>query len=170
MNAWLHTRSNLRLLIIIVLEIFITPFSFSAQTGDTVDVKMHGTLKRKPCHINNDGIIEINFGNVGINKVDGKRYIQPIDYKLECEDPDESANLKMTLQGTQTSYNTGAINTSINGLGIEILQTGKAVVINQSFVIDYNNPPKLEAVPVASGAALTEGAFTATATLLAEYE
>ncbi|WP_425024884.1 fimbrial protein [Pantoea agglomerans] len=135
-----------------------------------VDVTMHGTLKRKPCHINNDGIIEINFGNVGINKIDGKRYIQPIDYTLECEDPEESANLKMTLQGTQTSYNTGAINTSVNGLGIEILQTGKAVVINQPFTIDYNNPPKLEAVPVASGTALTEGAFTATATLLAEYE
>lgn len=152
------------------LSFISTPFTFATQTGDTVDVTIHGTLKRMPCHINNDGVIAIEFGNVGINKVDGKRYIKNIDYKLECEDPDAVANLNMTLKGTQTSYNTGAIVTNVNGLGIEILQNSTPVIINQPFVIDYNNPPVLQAVLVSSGVTLTEGAFSATATLLAEYE
>ncbi|MGK3141809.1 fimbrial protein [Pantoea sp. C2G6] len=163
------------LLGVIVLQFFTIPLSFAAetyatQTGDTVNVTIHGTLKRKPCYINNDGIIAIDFGNVGVNKIDGKNYIKTIDYTLECEDPDETANLKMTLAGTQTTYDKGAITTSVDGLGIELLQNGTAVVINQSFVIDYNKPPVLQAVPVTSGASLSEGAFTATATLLAEYE
>ncbi|MEM6160436.1 fimbrial protein [Erwinia sp. P6884] len=153
--------------------LFLLIFSFGAvadQTGDTLNVKIHGTLKRVPCVISNDKAITIEFGNVGVNKVDGENYKQVIGYTLECEDPDETANLNMTLRGAQTSYNTGAINTNVPGLGIEILQNGSPVTINQSFVIDYNNPPVLEAVPVSSGATLTEGAFSSTATLLAEYE
>lgn len=154
----------------IILPFVLIPSSFAVQKGDTVNVKIHGTLKRKPCHINNDNIIYIEFGNVGIRKVDGKRYIQDIKYTLECEDPDQSANLIMTLKGTPASYNTGAINTNVTGLGIEILQNGTPVKINQPFVIDYNSSPALQAVPVSSGVALNEGAFNATATLLAEYE
>ncbi|WP_293770409.1 fimbrial protein [uncultured Pantoea sp.] len=169
MDARLHTLLT-KYISVIAIIFFVIPFCFAVQTGDTLDLKIHGTLKRKPCHINNDGMIYIEFGNVGIKKIDGKRYIQDINYTLECEDPDDSANLKMTVKGAQTSYNTGAINTNIPGLGIGILQNGLPVIINQPFVIDYNSPPVLKAVPVASGVTLYEGAFNATATLLAEYE
>ena len=147
----------------VLLLLFVNFFSSAEQTGDTLSVVIHGTLKRKPCHINNDGVIAVEFGNVGINKVDGERYKQTIPYTLECDDPDETVNLNMTLKGTQTAYDSGAIETSVSGLGIEILQ-------NEPFVIDYSRPPVLEAVPVSSGAPLIEGAFSATATLLAEYE
>nr|WP_024967127.1 fimbrial protein [Pantoea sp. IMH] len=154
-----------------LLLLLIVNFGASAdQTGDTLNVKIHGTLRRMPCVINNDKAIVIDFGNVGVNKVNGDNYKQSIDYLLECKDPDATANLNMTLRGVQSSYNTGAINTNVPGLGIEILQNGSPVTINKAFVIDYNNPPRLEAVPVSSGVPLTEGAFNATATLMAEYE
>lgn len=170
MKARQHSLLGMKLLAALPLLFLFSFETYADQTGDTVNVTIHGTLKRQPCHISNDENIAIEFGNVGINKIDGERYKQPISYTLECEDPDAAATLNMTLKGTQTDYNTGAITTTIPGLGIEILQNGAPVKINESFVIDYNNPPTLEAVPVSSGAALTEGAFSATATLLAEYE
>lgn len=170
MNARLESRRSIKKTGALLL-LFILNFGACAdQTGDTLNVKIHGTLKRIPCVINNDKTIAIEFGNVGVNKVDGVNYKQPIDYTLECEDRDETASLHMTLRGVQASYNTGAVNTNIPGLGIEILQNGSPVTINKSFVIDFNSPPRLEAVPVSSGATLSEGAFSATATLLAEYE
>lgn len=169
MNARRPVRHSIKGFAVLLL-LFVNFFSSAEQTGDTLSVVIHGTLKRKPCHINNDGVIAVEFGNVGINKVDGERYKQTIPYTLECDDPDETVNLNMTLKGTQTAYDSGAIETSVSGLGIEIQQNGTPVVINQPFVIDYSRPPVLEAVPVSSGAPLIEGAFSATATLLAEYE
>lgn len=170
MNARLNYLRSINLFgALALLSVF--NFGVSAdQQGDTLKVAIHGVLKRIPCVINNNKVIAIDFGNVGVNKVDGENYKQKIDYTLECEDRDEMASLNMTLRGAQTSYNTGAITTNVPGLGIEILQNGSPVTINKSFIIDFNNPPVLEAVPVSSGATLSEGAFNATATLLAEYE
>ncbi|MGD9425809.1 fimbrial protein [Pantoea sp. NSTU24] len=170
MKVPLQTLLSLKLLTFAALQLLFPSFACAVEKGDTLKVTLHGTLKRKPCHISNDKIIEVAFGNVGVKKVDGQRYIQPIDYQLECESPDDAATLKMTIKGTQTLYNTGAITTNVSGLGIKVLQNGSAIVINQPFIIDYRHPPVLQAVPVTSGQALTEGVFSATATLLAEYE
>lgn len=170
MNARLNYLRSISMFGALVL-LFVFNFGVSAdQQGDTLKVKIHGVLKRIPCVINNNKVITIDFGNVGVNKIDGENYKQKINYTLECEDRDETASLMMTLLGAQTSYNPGAINTNVTGLGIEIKQNGTPVTINKSFIIDFDNPPVLEAVPVSSGATLNEGAFNATATLLAEYE
>ncbi|KAB8312815.1 fimbrial protein [Erwinia endophytica] len=170
MMSWRSFYTDRIALGILFISLFLSFCSYADQTGDSVKVTMHGILKRRPCHISNDQVIEISFGNVGVNKIDGERYKQPISYQLECEDPDATAALIMTLKGTQTSFNTSAITTSVSGLGIELLQNGSPATLNQGFTIDYNSPPTLEAVPVSSGATLQEGTFSATATLLAEYE
>ncbi|MFS7243197.1 fimbrial protein [Serratia proteamaculans] len=144
----------------------------ATQTGDQIDVTFHGVLKQRPCHINNDRPIEIHFGNVGIEKVDGARYKQAVSYGMVCEDPDANAALTLIVKGTPTGFDPAAVSTSANGLGIQILQNGQPFILNQR-IRSVNNPPlpKLEVVPVKDPAvALAEGHFTATATLLAEYE
>ena len=141
------------------------------QKGDSVAVTFTGVLKRKPCHINNDQAINIHFGNVGVHKVDGTNYTQPINYQLKCDEQDPGLTLKMYVKGTQTGYDTAAITTTAPSLGIRILQNGQPMDINKGLVINYQSPPDLKAVPVQQpGSTLQEGGFQATATLMAEYE
>ncbi|MGO2155269.1 MAG: fimbrial protein [Serratia proteamaculans] len=143
----------------------------AAPTGDQIDVTFHGVLKQRPCHINGDRDIEVHFGDVGVNKVDGSRYLQKVSYSLSCDDPDDSAAMTLVVKGIATSFDQAAVSTSANGLGIRILQDGKPFTLNSRMKIDDKSPPKLEVVPVKDpSVTLVESPFTATATLLAEYE
>ncbi|QGH61589.1 fimbrial protein [Serratia proteamaculans] len=140
------------------------------QVGDSLTVNFHGTLKKKPCHIAGDRDIEVHFGNVGINKVDGLRYLQPVPYTLTCDELNKSWTLMLSLKGTAAEFEKTALKTNATGLGIRILKDGKPMEINTSVAIDYASPPKLQAVPVQqSGVTLPEQDFSATATLMAEY-
>ncbi|MGR7304890.1 fimbrial protein [Klebsiella aerogenes] len=165
--------SPLSLLILMLVSLLLmhVSSSYAVQTGDSRNVSFHGILKRKPCHISNDRDIEIHFNKVGIHKVDGQRYMQEIPYTLTCEETDPSFVLKMTIKGMPSGFEESALKTNANGLGIRILQNGQQLKINDALTINYNNPPKLKAVPVQqSGVTLTEQDFSATATLLAEYQ
>lgn len=143
----------------------------AAQTGDQIGVTFHGVLKQRPCHINNDQAIAVHFGNVGIHKVDGSRYLQQVSYSLLCDDPDAGVALMLSVKGTPTGFDLAAVSTSANGLGVRILQDGKPFTLNSRMKVTYKTPPKLEVVPVKDpNVTLVENPFTATATLLAEYE
>lgn len=145
--------------------------AFAAATGDSSDIAFHGTLKIHPCHINNDRDLSVHFDNVGIHKVDGQRYRQTISYQLVCDDIDPTWRLTMIVKGSAASFDASALSTNAPGLGIKILQNGQPFEINKALDITYQNPPTLEAVPVKDPnvSELSEGAFSATATLLAEY-
>lgn len=171
------TRTSIYILLLMLAMAFTLTASFSsrpaqaAQVGDSRSVTFHGTLRKKPCHIANDGDIYIHFGNVGIHKLDGQRYLQDIPYTLKCDETDPSWVLKMTLKGTQSGFENTALKTNANGLGIRILEEGLPLEINKAFDISYDSPPKLQAVPVQqNNVRLVEQDFSATATLLAEYE
>ncbi|MDH1321536.1 fimbrial protein [Enterobacter bugandensis] len=143
----------------------------ASQTGDSLSVTFHGTLKRKPCRISNNQTINISFGKIGTRKIDGINYKQPIAYTLTCEDQDPSAELTMMLNGRPTSYNAAAIETSVPGLGILILKDDQPMKIGERTSISQSSPPTLQAVPVQQqGSILAAGNFQATATLLAEYK
>lgn len=151
--------------------VFLSAPARADATGDSLDVTFHGTLKRKPCQISNDQDINVHFGNVGVNKVDGQNYLQSVPYTLTCDDADASETLLMTLKGTQSGFENTALGTNADGLGIRILEDGTPMEINKAIPISYTNPPVLQAVPVQqSGVTLPEQDFSVTATLLAEYQ
>ncbi len=57
--------------------------SLAAQAAD--NLKFHGTLISPPnCTINNDQTIDVKFGNLLINKIDGTRYAQNVPYEITC--------------------------------------------------------------------------------------
>ncbi|CAI2045220.1 Minor fimbrial protein prsF precursor [Serratia fonticola] len=141
------------------------------QKGDSVAVTFTGVIKRKPCHISNDRVISISFGNVGVHKVDGTQYTKPIPYTLKCDEESPGLTLKLTVRGAQTMYDKAAIATTAPNLGIRILQNDQPMDINRGIPVNYQSPPDLKAVPVQNpGNELSEGQFRATATLLAEYD
>lgn len=139
------------------------------------NMKFYGTLiEPPPCTINDGGEVDVDFGSrVGVTKVNGNNYLQPVNYQITCGSGENTWQMTMTLTviGTPTTYDAAALQTNTTDLGIRLLRDGKAFELNKPVAITLNSPPRLEAVPVKRpGSTLSEGLFEATATLLAVYQ
>ncbi|HEO8924455.1 TPA: fimbrial protein [Klebsiella aerogenes] len=142
--------------------------------GKEGDMLFHGILvEPPPCTINDNNLIEVDFGErVGIKKVDGVNYRQPLNYQIRCEDGgNRNWALTLTLSGGVSAFDTAALQTNKENLGIRIYLDDKPFEPGSSVNIELANPPRLEAVPVQNiGAVLTEGIFESWATLRADYQ
>jgi type 1 fimbria pilin len=143
------------------------------QPAKAVQVNFQGGLvEALPCTINNGDPIEVDFGdNLVIRNLDGVRYSKPIPYQIDCS---AAGVVRLSFKGAPSSFDYAAIQTNLTGLGIRILLKGGLPFPWQTstFVnVDVQSPPVLTAVPVADPAQPpSPGAFTARATLLAEYQ
>lgn len=131
-------------------------------------------LARPPCVINNDQPIDVNFQDVITTAVDGAAYQMPIPYTLICTGL-ASNDLRMMIQGTPTTFDDTAIQVNEHSnMGIRIINAGAPQQVGEWFDFTYLNPaskPTLYAVPVKqSGSTLTEGTFTATGSMVVEYQ
>ena len=144
----------------------------AAAAGTSAAARFYGTLVVVECTINNGTKQAVSFGDaVGIHRVDGKRYEQPVPFSVSCQNygGTDVPALTLTLEGTATSFNDAAVATSVSGLGIEIRRNGVAQPLNSAVQFDYKNVPVLTAVPVADPSVdLSAQAFTATLKLTVE--
>ncbi len=132
-----------------------------------------GTLNEPPsCVINNGQRIEVDFGQrVGIGKVDGRNYLQTVNYRIKCEPGGNGQALGLTMVATASGFDNAAVPTNVPDLAVRLLLAGNAFVLNKRVAIDAANPPTLQAVPIKRpGAGLKPQAFSAQATLLADYQ
>ncbi|AVN32298.1 fimbrial protein [Serratia marcescens] len=129
-------------------------------------------IEPPPCTINDGGEVDVDFGNrVGVSKVDGVNYQQPVNYRISCTPGAGAWNMTLEVVGTAADYDTAAVASNMDDLAVRLLQNGKRFILNQPIPVRLNAPPTLKAVPVKRpGATLKEGAFEATATLLAVYQ
>lgn len=136
------------------------------------NVAFNGTLiEPPPCTINGGSTIEVDFKEVGISKVDGEQYRQPVNYTITCSTDTLPWEMILTVQGTATPFEASAVQSSVVDLGIKLLQNGIPLELNKPLVITPSSPPVLEAVPIKRpGSTLSPGGFTASATLLANYQ
>lgn len=146
--------------------------SFTLQAAE--NLQFNGTLIAPPiCTVNNQETLEIDFSNVWIDKIDGNNYKKPVGLSVECDydNQDNAIQMTLTFGGSPSSFNPAAIATDIKGLGIAIAQNGVPLTIGKALVVNEQNMPLLEAVPVKeSGASLKENAFEAWATIKVEYQ
>jgi type 1 fimbria pilin len=149
----------------------ITPVQ--AKDGEA-DMTFRGTLiEPPPCTINDGNQVEVIFGDrVGINKVDGENYRQPLNYQITCDKAIGGTwALTLSLSGSVAVFDSDALLTDKTSLGIRVYQNDTPFTPNSTLKINLDSPPRLEAVPIKqAGATLTEGAFEAWATLRADYE
>ena len=136
------------------------------------EVKFHGTLLVVECRLNDGKKQSVDFGNaVGIHRIDGKRYEQPVPFHLECENYSggKMPPMTLTLEGTPVSFNKAAVATNVKGLGIELRRNGEAQPLNQAVELDSSAQPVLTAVPVADPSfKLNASPFTASIKLSVE--
>lgn len=148
-------------------------FLASSSPVLAVDVLFSGTLQEPPpCVINSGNLIDVDFGNkVGVSQVNGVNYKQGVAYTITCAPGSPAWSLGLSFNGTETAFDSAAVQTDKNGLGIRLLHNGMPFTMNTRLPINAASPPILEAVPVKDPAVtLTDGAFEATATLLADYQ
>ncbi|MBG2801554.1 fimbrial protein [Proteus vulgaris] len=142
-------------------------------SADEPNMKLFGTLLiPPPCVIENNNLIEVYFGhNVGIHRVDGINYTQPVNYKLKCDPNIKGWDLGLSIIGPKSQFDDAGLQTNIADLAIHMTRNGEPFILNERFVISPDKPPIIQAVPVKRpGSTLVEGPFEVTATLLAEYQ
>lgn len=139
-----------------------------------VEMEFSGMLIEPPaCTINEGNRVDVNFGErIGINKVDGVNYRQPMNYQISCGEGGGSVQkLTLTLSGKATTFDKQALQSSQDNLGVRIYQNDQPFTPGSTLTIDQSDPPQLEAVPVKNkGASLKEGRFEAWATLRVDYQ
>jgi type 1 fimbria pilin len=147
----------------------------AAMAEGDVHMTFRGTLlEHPPCEINMGRPIEIDFGDVGVNKVDGKNYAQTFTLVYDCKGT--STDKVLRYLGVATSFDTSAVQSNIRDFGIQLqhlANDGSARAFEVGSVLpiaSYVGSSRFVATPVKNaGAELQEGAFTAAATLQLEY-
>ncbi|EAO2686194.1 fimbrial protein [Salmonella enterica] len=131
--------------------------------------------EKRVCLINNGYIMEIHFGTIITDKIDGINYLTDVPLTLNCSGSNEifypNAQLILKYDGATASFTSDAVSTSVEGLGIKLQQNGETLRPGDSLIINETTPPELKAVPVKQpGKILAEGSFESFAVLVAEYE
>ncbi|MFJ2334797.1 fimbrial protein [Pseudomonas helleri] len=152
--------------------VVLTVLSLGLCSNATANVAFNGTLiEPPPCTINGGSTIEVDFKEVGISKVDGEHYRESVNYAITCSTDTLPWEMILTVRGTPTGFDSSAVQSSVVDLGIRLLQNGIPLELNTPLIITPSSPPVLEAVPVKRlGSTLAPGGFTASATLLANYQ
>ncbi|RJF53865.1 fimbrial protein [Serratia inhibens] len=139
------------------------------------NMTFHGTLiENPPCTINGGEPVEIDFGEVGVNKVDGQNYAQTFTIIYDCEGT--STDKVLRYLGAATAFDTAAVQSNIADFGIQLRSQSNdgaltGFVVGTTLPIpSYLGSSTFVATPVKkAGAELSEGAFTSAATLQLEY-
>lgn len=116
----------------------------------------------------------MEFGNVIIKNIDGSNYRQPVGYTLNCSNS-VSDDLQMQLQGTTTTINGETVlSTGINGFGIRIQDASShapvALAGNNWLPFNVNSRGFRSRAGETSGTQLTASEFSATMTMVVEYQ
>ncbi|MEB2645354.1 pilus assembly protein [Pseudomonas sp. C 49-2] len=146
--------------------------SIGLCSAASANLTFSGTLNEPPpCTIDAGNTIEVDFGDVGVKRVDGVKYRKGLAYTISCGPATLPWELKLSVNGSPTSFDASAVQTNVPALGIRLYQNNVPFPLNTRLDISLPSPPVLEVVPVKQpGATLAPARFAAVATLLAEYE
>ncbi|MBU4630957.1 fimbrial protein (plasmid) [Pseudomonas sp. BF61] len=157
-----------RILCVALVALGATAQPVMATSYSTIDVTV--ILTAEPCKVNNNNIIEVNFGNdVQTTLVDGNYKKMQVPYTVQCPAGAPSA-MNIRIDGKAAAFNRDVLMTNISNFGIAILNDGNLLPINSPKDFTYPNLPRLYAVPVKrTGATLRGGVFSAGAVMRVEY-
>lgn len=161
---------------IIILSLF--PFlAFAEDEAFMAEVTVSGTvIKGIDCTINNNQPIYIDFGLVGVKKVESGIYKKEIPLVIGCDfvKPGGNYTVLFSVSGDKADFdkdNATIISRENENLGIKIYFGGVPLPLNEDINFYGNSASALEAVLVKKeGSELVQGDFSATATLKAYYQ
>ncbi|EOC1286312.1 fimbrial protein [Cronobacter muytjensii] len=148
--------------------------SFSANAdSNTAVITVNVTINAAPCVINNDQLIDVDFGDsVVVTEVAKGTVEKPVNYTLDCTSADQSKTLVMRISGAGAEFDGTVLKTSIPALGVKMKADGADYPLNTDLVLaTASSKPALTALLVQQpGARLPTGGFTAGATMTVNYQ
>jgi type 1 fimbria pilin len=138
------------------------------------NMSFKGTLREDvPCELNDGQPIDVNFETVGVNKIDGERYKQSFAIGVTCP-ASFDVPFKISYVGQQSRFDTSALATNIEGLGIKAqyqINGGFSDLAVGSYIGGVGSIKHyLQVVPVKNPKAVLEpGVFNASASFRLEY-
>ncbi|EOV0677639.1 fimbrial protein [Cronobacter dublinensis] len=152
----------------------IIPFSLAALAEDnTAIITVTVTVNAASCEINNNQLIDVDFGDSVITTDVAKGAVEKmINYTLDCTNAAPSKTLAMRISGTGAGFDDKVLKTSIPELGIKMKADGEDYPLNSNLMLaSPTDKPVLTALLVQqSGARLPTGGFTAGATMTVDYQ
>ena len=157
--------------VLTVLSLAALPLAGMAET-----LQLSGTLLARPlCTVSDKGgRLDVRFGNLAINRIDGEQYRKAIPYQINCPGASTrtSWRMRLTLKGNPAVFEPKALQSSVPDLGIKVLLGGAELIPGEPKFMQITPTalPLLEAVPVKfKDSELPSIDFTASALLLAEF-
>nr|WP_272579284.1 fimbrial protein [Providencia sp. PROV265] len=145
--------------------------SLSSILGYGTDMQFKGRLFEPGCEFNNNVDMDIDFGMIGIKKVDGKKYAKKINIPMKCKGS-LNKNLYIQIQGNVVSGHNNVISTSKENLGIIFSDNiGNPIILNKFFEAKSDSIYEFTITPIMLDMTkpLDIGYFSATATLVSTY-
>lgn len=161
-------KNNLALFTLLFASLGLTS---GGRTEAAENMSFRGTLIEPPsCTINNNHVIDVDFGEVLTSKIDGTLYAVTVIYTLECKNTN-GKSLRINLLGKLSTFDNKALATSVTGLGIRLSADGQVLTPGTAgYRFVYAKLPVLKAVPVKDPTVtLAGGGFSAGATLEIEF-
>lgn len=148
----------------------------AADTAEAkIDIKL--TVLAPVCKVTavDGGEMNVDFGdNIQINNVYDRKYARVLPINIDCGGADLTGKtLKIALMGTPAAFapNKDVLQTSMPNLGILVYEDFNRFIINQPQTLAGTGQREISALPVKNPAGdLQPGPFTATATLMVNYE
>lgn len=145
----------------------------SVQAAENMSFR--GTLlEYPPCEINGGQPVEIDFGEVGINKIDGENYTRAFTLSYDCEGA--STDKILRYMGNATSFDPAAVQSNVADFGIRLAHRtpeGRVIPLTVGSTLlltsDMGSSTFVVTPVKKAGAELQEGAFNAGATLQLNY-
>ena len=161
---------SLGLLLLIAIS-HSTPVFAAAAANATITVKV--AVRAGTCSVNNNETIYLNFGNsVDVESIAPKQYMQPLKYSVHCPNASKPA-MKIQVKGAWSLFDKNVLETNNKNLGIEFYggSNNTRMDINTWYDFTYPTLPIINASPVTDDyQKLTSGAFTASASLVVQYD
>ncbi len=153
------------------LPLFLVFCVPQVQAEGGTEMNFKGRIFEPACEFNGGKTIDVDFGKVGIKKVDGVKYAQVTAVTLNCKES-VGKKLRLQLQGEAIGGLGNILTTNVDNLGVAIQDTnGRPLVLNRFFDAVNLKTFSFIAVPIKKDAAipLGTGQFNAVATLVSSY-
>ncbi|CAI1130965.1 putative minor fimbrial subunit StfF [Serratia entomophila] len=91
----------------------------ACEVSAAENMSFKGTLREDvPCEFNGGQSINVDFGTVGINRIDGERYRKSFAVDITCPSGFD-VPFKISYVGKPSDFDSSALATNIDGLGIK---------------------------------------------------
>ncbi|MGG6195766.1 hypothetical protein ACQV2B_16990 [Pantoea allii] len=146
----------------------------TGSCGFSAFVVMKTKLETAPwCIINNNESMNVVFDTVDPYKISSGLYKKTLEYDFICSDATPGYNVFFKLEGINAAgfEDEQTIQTSVNGLGMQILMDGIPMKVHEKKLINMVSPPLLEVLLVRQPTKILEGdEFSGTASMTVVYD